>query len=108
MHVTAHSLLAPVPLGDRYTNHWPRIPVSLKCHGGSLSLCVGDIDRLGKEFGSLDTNSARVLVPLLERNLVGLQAGVLPRKKRPGHLPRPETNGKCKSSLKYPLMCISS
>jgi len=99
MYVTAHSLPAPVPLDDRFTTHWPIIPVSLKCHGGGSSLCVGVIDPFGKEFGSLDTNSARVLVPLLERNLVRLQASVLPRKKQADHLPGPETDGKCKTPL---------
>ncbi|CAZ80188.1 unnamed protein product [Tuber melanosporum] len=99
MYVTAHSLPAPIPLEDRFTTHWPRIPVSLKCHGGGSSLSVGVIDPFGKEFGSLDTNSARVLVPLLERNLVRLQTIVLPRKKQPGHLPGPETDGKCKTPL---------
>ncbi|PWW73121.1 hypothetical protein C7212DRAFT_365909 [Tuber magnatum] len=99
MYVTAHSLPAPIPLDDRFTTHWPRIPVSLKCHGGGSSLCVGVIDPFGKEFGSLDTNSARVLVPLLERKLVRLQTIVLPRKKQPGHLPGPETDGKCKTPL---------
>jgi len=64
-----------------------------------LSLCVGVIDPFGKEFGSLDTNSAIVLVPLPERNLVRLQASVLPRKKQPGHPPGPETDGKFKTPL---------
>ena len=77
MYVTAHSLPAPVPLDDQFTTHWPRIPVSFKCHGGAWSLCIGVIDPFGKEFGSLDTNSARVLIPLLERNLVRLQASVV-------------------------------
>ena len=99
MYVTAHSLPAPDPLDDRFPSHWPRIPVSLKCHGGASSLCVGVIDPFGKEFGSLDTNSARVLVPLLERNLVRLQAAVLPRRKQQDYRPGPETDGKCKTPL---------
>ncbi|RPA94496.1 hypothetical protein L873DRAFT_1701063 [Choiromyces venosus 120613-1] len=99
MYVTAHSLPAPIPLDDRFPTHWPRIPVSLECHGGGSSLCVGVMDPFGKEFGSLDTNSARVLVPLLERNLVRLQTIVLPRKKQPDHLPGPETDGKYKTPL---------
>jgi len=99
MYVTAYSLPAPVPLDDRFSTHWPRIPVSLKCHGGALSLCVGVIDPFKKEFSSLESNSAGVLVPLLERNLVRLQASVLPRKKQPGHPPGPETDGKCKTPL---------
>ena len=57
---------------------------------------MGVIDPFEKEFGFLDTNSASVLVPLLERNLV-LQAGVLPRGGQPGHLPGPKIDGECKN-----------
>ena len=94
MYVTAHSLPAPVPFNDRFTTHWPRIPVSLRCHGSAPPLYVGVMDPFGKGFGSLDTNSARALVPLPERNLVRLEGSVLPRKNQPGHPPGPETDGK--------------
>ena len=102
MYVRTHSLHAPVLLDDRFTTHWPRTLVSLKCHGRASSSCMGGIDPFGKEFGSLDTNSARVLVLLLERNLVRLQATVLQRKKQPGYLPGPEPGGKCKTPLEMP------
>ena len=81
MYVTTYSLPAPVPLDDLFTTHWPRILVSLKCHGSASSLCMGAINSFGEQFGSLDTNRARVLVLLLGRSLVLLQASALPRKK---------------------------
>ena len=79
MYFTAYPLPAPVPLDNQFTIHWPRIPVSLKCHGGASSLCVGVIDPFGKEIGSLDTNSERVLVPLIETNLVRTRQSSTPK-----------------------------
>ena len=72
MCAMANSLLTLVPLDDRFTNHRPRIPVSLNFHSGASSLWVDVIYPLGKEFGPLDANSTRVLVQFRERNLVRL------------------------------------
>jgi len=106
MYVTDHSLPAPVPLNDQFTTHWPRIPVPLKYHGGAWSLRAGAMDPFGKEFGSLHSNSSRVLVPLLESNLERLQASVFQRKKQPGHLPGPESHSKCKLRPKCWQLCM--
>ncbi|PUU82624.1 hypothetical protein B9Z19DRAFT_1120377 [Tuber borchii] len=102
MYFKAHSLLAPIPLDDWDTSHLPKIPVSLKFHGGALSFCVGVMGPFRREFGSLGTNSPRGLVLLLGRDLVRLWEAVLKREKQPGHLPGPETDGKCKTPPEMP------
>jgi hypothetical protein len=68
--VSAHTVPTPLPGSDKYQHAWPPIPIALKRGGNASMLTICAFDTKGKEFGCVDINTARALVPLLDMKIV--------------------------------------
>ncbi|KAH8155345.1 uncharacterized protein LAJ45_00355 [Morchella importuna] len=68
--VSAHTVPTPLPGSDKFQHAWPPIPIALKRGGNASMLTICAFDTKGKEFGCVDINTARALVPLLDMKIV--------------------------------------
>lgn len=84
--ISAHTVPATAFGTDIFPTNWPPIPITLRRGGNPETLMVCALDPTGKEFGCVDINTARALVPLLDLKLVRVQAKIMARPKRPGEV----------------------
>lgn len=82
--ISAHTVPATAFGTDVFPDNWPPIPISLRRGGNPGTLIVCALDPVGREFGCVDINTARALIPLLDLKLVRVQARTLSRPKRQG------------------------
>lgn len=82
--ISAHTVPATAFGTDTFPGNWPSIPITLRRGGNPGTLIVCALDPTGREFGCVDINTARALVPLLDLKLVRVQARIIPRPKRQG------------------------
>lgn len=82
--ISAHTVPATAFGTDIFPDNWPSIPITLRRGGNPGTLIVCALDPIGREFGCVDINTARALIPLLDLKLVRVQARTLPRPKRQG------------------------
>lgn len=85
-HISAHTVPATAFGTDKFPENWPSIPITLRRGGSPDTLIVCALDPTGREFGCVDINTARALVPLLDLKLVRVQARIIPRQKRQGEV----------------------
>jgi SNF2-related domain len=60
-------------------SHWPPIAVTLRRAGSAAALMVAVHDPHGTEFATLDVNTARGIVPLMDKRIIRLVARLMPR-----------------------------
>lgn len=82
--ISAHTVPATAFGTDVFPDNWPPIPIILRRGGNPGTLIVCALDPVGREFGCVDINTARALIPLLDLKLVRVQARTLSRPKRQG------------------------
>lgn len=82
--ISAHTVPATAFGTDVFPDNWPPIPITLRREGKPGTLIVCALDPIGREFGCVDINTARALIPLIDLKLVRVQARILSRPKRQG------------------------